>query len=147
MAEWRIGASTEAAGGLLRSLWAVGEGSPFDGRDRYVGALLAADAALVVDALRHRCVPTQDAYDRAVAALEKHRARADAAERDAAEQTERADLAVARAAVAADDAARAESDATAFRAALADLAAAVDRQDRPAMATALQAATEALGRG
>lgn len=32
----------------------------------------------------HVCVPTQDAYDRAVAALEKHRARADAAEADAA---------------------------------------------------------------
>lgn len=36
------------------------------------------------DAYPHECVPTQEAYDAACAALEKHRARADDAEADLA---------------------------------------------------------------
>lgn len=82
-----------------------------------------------------------------------HRVAQDQA-KDATEQRERADMAVARAAVSEDDAQRlerlqgaAESDAAAFRAALQDLAAAVDREDHAATAVALQAATEVLARG
>lgn len=38
----------------------------------------------------HRCVPTEDAYNAAVAALEAHRRRADAAEAALADLTSRA---------------------------------------------------------
>lgn len=47
---WRVGERATAAAGNMLTLWEIGTGP--DGGDRLVGALQAADAHLVVDALQ-----------------------------------------------------------------------------------------------
>lgn len=175
--EWRIGSSTEDAGGSMLSLWEIdGQMTPGTGkpRDRYIGGLQHADARTIVrvfDAAR-RLQATLEATTEArmVTTEQRDNAREQvvelAAERDqlfrergeasldAARQRERADMATNRAAVAEDDARRAEhrqgvaeSDAARMRAVLERIAGGVGDPWPKARAVLAEIDAEAADRG